>query len=373
MNRNYDHLTKYECQTEIENYEDGFYTFKDTVFYGKKGGQPDDVGTINGLDVIELKWDGDKLLHKVNGELSNPIHMKLDEETRFLAGSIQTAYHIMDGYFHKKGLYVTEVSSDPENLWFEVNQKNISKEELDKAEDFANKVIREDIKLKFTYINGKDYPDDFYKQFDELRIVTIEGVDEQPCGTCHVESTGQIGSFVFLNTENTKRGTKVHVGIGQNASKLLKKANNDLIELGKILSTSSDQVVERANELVLMHKNDQKKIKDLEESLLKYRVKDIDNLEGRLAYLENEPSANIRNLGQELLNSKSNKRAIYTIENNQVFFALISDEDKTRDYLNKLKDKSIIVKGGGSNKLVSGKFDLKEDMNLLELFKEVTE
>lgn len=373
MNKNYDHIKNLDCQTEIEKYEDGFYTFKDTVFYGEKGGQPDDFGTINGLAVIELKWEGDLLLHKVDGELTNPIRMKVDEKTRFLNAGVQTAFHILDGYFHKMGLYMPEVNADPDNLWFEVNEKNFSDEELKKVEDFVNQVIRDDIKVEFSYISGKDYPDDFYKKFDDLRIVKIEGVDEQPCGTCHVESTGQIGSFAILNTENTKRGTKVHVGIGQNTGMLLKKKNADLLEIGKILSTGQDQVVEKTRELVENHKKDQKTIKDLEEKLLIYKARDIEAMEMDVVYLKDEASSNIRGLGQELVNNKSGKKAIYTCEEGEVFFALMSTEDRARDYLQRLREKKILVKGGGPKALVSGKFDKPENIDLMDLFKEITE
>ena len=51
-------------------------------FEFEKGGMPSDKGTINGLEVLDLKWDGDTLYHKVNGELSNPIHMEVDLLTR---------------------------------------------------------------------------------------------------------------------------------------------------------------------------------------------------------------------------------------------------------------------------------------------------
>lgn len=373
MNRNYDHIKNIECQTEIESYEEGYYSFKETVFYGEKGGQPDDIGTINGLPVIGLKWEGDKLLHKVDGELENPIHMKVDEKSRFLNAGVQTAFHILDGYFHKKGYYNAEVNADPKNLWFEVNKKNLTEKELEEAEEYVNQVIRDDIKLEFSYINGKDYPVDFYKQFDELRIVKIEGVDEQPCGTCHVESTGQIGSFVILNTENTKRGTKVHVGIGQNTGELLKKKNKDILELGKIFSTGVDDLVDRAKELVDFHKNDQKTIKDLQEALIQYKAKDIEEIPSDVVYLGDEESSNIRSLGQELLKLGSKKKAIYTREGDEVFFALISIEDRAKDYLEKLKAKSIIVKGGGPKAIVSGKFDLPDGLVLSELFEEVTE
>ena len=70
----YDNLLNLSCDTTITTEKDGYYTFAETVFYGEKGGMPGDKGTINGLEVIDLKWEDDVLYHKVDGTLQNPIH-----------------------------------------------------------------------------------------------------------------------------------------------------------------------------------------------------------------------------------------------------------------------------------------------------------
>lgn len=371
MNKNYDDMNKLSLDTKIKSFEDGFYEFFDTVFFGKKGGALDDKGKINGLDLIELKWDGDRLLHKVDGVLQDPIFMQVDEKTRFLNASVQTAFHILDGYFRNKDLYLPEVSEDPKNLWFELNKKNLSQEELDQIEEYVGKVIRDDIKLEYSYINGKDYHDPNYHKFEELRIVEIPGVDKQACGTYHVNSTGQIGSFAILSSENTKRGTKVHVAINQNTQEQLKAKNKDLMEIAKILSTGLDDLVEKVKEINDGYKSLKKEEKILSEKLIGYKAKDLEDEKEDILYLEDEKSSNIRNLASELLKNKSHIKAIFTKENKEVFFAFISLDNKARDYLNKLKEKGIFVKGGGSPSIVSGKFDLDESKDYKNLFEEI--
>ena len=78
--QHYDNLLNLSCDTTIATEKDGYYAFKETVFYGEKGGMPGDKGTINGLEVIDLKWEDDILYHKVDGILENPIHMEVDKE-----------------------------------------------------------------------------------------------------------------------------------------------------------------------------------------------------------------------------------------------------------------------------------------------------
>ena len=71
MQGRYDHYERVSCLTEITDEKDGWYRFADTVFYGEKGGMPDDRGTINGLNVDGLYWEGEELWHHVNGILHN--------------------------------------------------------------------------------------------------------------------------------------------------------------------------------------------------------------------------------------------------------------------------------------------------------------
>ena len=73
----YDNLLNLSCDTTIATEKDGYYTFKETVFYGEKGGMPGDKGTINGQDVIDLKWENDILYHKVDGTLKTLSTWKL--------------------------------------------------------------------------------------------------------------------------------------------------------------------------------------------------------------------------------------------------------------------------------------------------------
>ena len=42
--QHYDNLLNLSCDTTIATEKDGYYAFKETVFYGEKGGMPGDKG-----------------------------------------------------------------------------------------------------------------------------------------------------------------------------------------------------------------------------------------------------------------------------------------------------------------------------------------
>ena len=159
MSRLYDDYKRIHCETVIDEERDGYYSFKDTVFYGEKGGMPSDEGTINGHKVVDLKWEGDTLFHKVDGQLEDPIVMDVDWKIREANTAVQTAFHLMDGYFGKKDMYLPAVGVALNNQWFELNTKEITEEDIEELEE-KRKLIKEDYKIGETIAN-KIFINDF--------------------------------------------------------------------------------------------------------------------------------------------------------------------------------------------------------------------
>lgn len=125
MNRNYDNFLNLTLDTRIKELRDGWYSFEDTVFYGEKGGALADEGAINGQKVLELRWEGDTLWHRVEGELTDPVHMEVDRLTRWNNTAVQSAFHMLDGYYGRLGLRIVAIGVHPENQWYEVDTKEL--------------------------------------------------------------------------------------------------------------------------------------------------------------------------------------------------------------------------------------------------------
>ena len=56
----------------------GRYAFKKTIFYGEKGGMLSNKGTINGFEVLDLKYENNVLYYKVDGTLTNTTRMEAE-------------------------------------------------------------------------------------------------------------------------------------------------------------------------------------------------------------------------------------------------------------------------------------------------------
>lgn len=354
MNKYYDNFEITSLDTEILEEKDGYYVFKDTIFYGEKGGMPSDEGTINGLEVVELKYDGDTLLHKVNGTLINPIHMEVNKEVREINTSVQTAFHILDGYYAKRGQYLPAVGVHPNNQWFEVNSKDITKEDLMEVQEFMNKVIDDDVKVTFEYINGKDYPNEKYQHYDLVRIVNIGDLDSQPCGTLHLNHTSQIKSFVILDFEKTSKGTRVYTCVNKVCDEHLKNYYNLLKETGKILGVKKEEVIEKASEVTASNKALKKEVQDLKKELMDLKANSILQDENLMYKYETSDANDLRLIGQSLMNRVNGNKIVYALINDEINFAIISSSNEARNYLEKVKTLGNVI-GGGSPKIVTAK------------------
>ena len=352
--RHYDNLLNLSCDTTIATKKDGYYTFEETVFYGEKGGMPGDKGTINSLEVIDLKWEDDILYHKVDGTLENPIHMEVDKETRIINTTVQSAYHLLDGYYSKMGLYIVAIGvTTPENQWYEVNNKDIDEKHLEEVQNFMNDTLLQDIPTKFTYYKGSEYPNPKYANHDEVRVVTFDDIDSQPCGTPHVNNVNQIGSFIILGSEKTSRGTRIYTTVSWATNIKLKKYYNLIQELRKMLNGKEDDILDNIQNLRNTNKVYKKQIEDLQKELTTYKVKEILQMEDNVLVDAVDVSL-LRPVSQALLNEISSTKILITTSNEIHDFVIISPEGKARDIYTSIQD-VLEASGGGSPKIVTAR------------------
>lgn len=353
MNKYYDDYSIVKLETEILDFKDGYYAFKDTIFYGNKGGMLSDKGTINGLEVLDLKYEGDKLYHKVNGSLNDPIIMKVDYHNRKVNTSIQSALHILDGYYEKMGYYIPSVGVEEDDQWYEVNIKNLEDKCLKEVEDFMSEVIESDIKVKIDYVDGKDYPDEKYQSFDKVRIVSFGNLNSQPCGTLHVNSTKDIKNFVVLSKEKTSRGTKIHIACGESCEKRLKDEDKILKESARLLGTNVKDLVSKVSGMVENTKLLKKEIDSLKEENIKQRLNILD-LEEKVFFFECKDQGELRVAANILADRSEMDHIIYSLIDGEMNLAVSSKRGNARNIFKVLQE-SYGVSGGGSPKVAIGK------------------
>lgn len=353
MNKNYDDFEKLTCVTKIKDVKDGYYAFEDTVFYGEKGGQLADHGTINGLPVTDLKWDGDTLYHQVDGNLEDPITMEVDWPTRLINTTVQSVFHLLDGYYADKTMKVTEVNANPDNQWYELDSKEVTNKELEDVEKWMNKIIQDDIKTSFSYVPGSKYPDPAYQKYDQVRLVHLGNINVQPCGTLHVNHTSQIQNFTILGTERTSTGTKVYITTSLVTNQRLHNDEKILTNVAQKLSVNRDDIIDKLDDVISKGKKFKKQLKSVKKELMQYKAQQLLSQDDDILNVEMDDASDFSILAPMLMRKVKSTKLLLANYDSKTYLAIISPDNHARDLLQKLQNE-LTINGGGSPKIVTG-------------------
>ena len=210
-----------EIKTRIKeiNEENKTIELEDTVFYGKSGGQPGDIGEIiadgQKIEVNDtIKTDGSikNILENINGLSKNQkIIAKVNWDKRYKYMRMHSALHLMCASI-PLGVTGGQIGYEKSRLDFNDPDKEIKKEEL---QEKINALMEEDHKITYEYIDSKilESQPDLVRTMSvkppkidgKLRFVKIGNVDFQPCGGTHVRSTKEIGKITIGKIENKGR------------------------------------------------------------------------------------------------------------------------------------------------------------------------
>lgn len=346
--KQYDDFMDIVLDTTILDQHDNYYAFHNTVFWGEKGGFPSDHGWINGQPVLELKWENDTLYHKVEKPLENPIHLVVDQQTRIINTTVQSALHLMDGYYRRLNLEIIAIGVHPHNQWFEVNDKTLDDTHLLDIQNYINQAIWDDVSSSFQYMNGSDYPDPKYHHLDQVRLVSFGDLDKQPCGTPHVHSTAQIQSFVIFDYERTSRGTKFYFTCNQVTNHLLIDSLKQLKKMGQLLNVKKDELATKVFELLQNQTQLKKQIEALQQELAHYQAQEIATSDQVVINLNAAQVANLKSINTALLNEFKVNKLLITPET----LIILSSNNKAREIMNQIKAVTPL-QGGGSPSLVT--------------------
>jgi alanyl-tRNA synthetase len=217
-----------------------FLIFDSSPFYGEKGGQVGDTGTvaISGqlYKITDTRYSPDgKLLHittnaidkKLTGETA---YLSIDFERRISISRNHTATHILQSALRQVvGQHVTQAGSlvTDGQLRFDFSHfKPVTSEQLQNIEEFANRVILKNIPVNIFETDFDNRPAHCLAHFSErygkrVRVVEI-GTTAELCGGTHVAATGEIGIIKIISESGIASGVRRIVAVaGEVAQKLL--------------------------------------------------------------------------------------------------------------------------------------------------------
>lgn len=219
-----------------------------TAFFPEGGGQPADVGTLGGEEVVDVQIKGEIITHTLKAPLTvgDTAEGILDWETRYSRMQNHTGEHLVSGLIHAAHGY--------DNVGFHLNDTLVtldvsgalSAEDIAAVELAANRAVYENRDIYATYPSPEEIGDIEYRSKLDLtegvRLITIDGYDVCACCAPHVKTTGEIGLVKILDAIPYKGGTRISMLCGLPAFKdyaMLHEANRAVMRL---LSAPRDQV-----------------------------------------------------------------------------------------------------------------------------------
>jgi alanyl-tRNA synthetase len=102
------------------------------------------------------------------------------------------------------------------------------------------------------------------KYGDQVRVVTIGDFSKELCGGTHCNSTGEVGAFLIQKESSTAAGIRrVEALTGVGALEYIQQERRLVEELGTALKVSSDEIVQRIQELMERNRKLEKEVERL--------------------------------------------------------------------------------------------------------------
>jgi len=196
-----------------------------TAFYPSSGGQPNDLGKIGDANVLDVRDEGEEILHIVDRKPSDPDVLGcINWPRRFDHMQQHTGQHLLSAMFQERfGLPTVSFHLGAEVCTIDLQGPEPTPEILEGAERAANQIVFEDRQVTVRYGTAEQLARLGVRKEVErsgiLRAIEIEAADLQPCGGTHVKSTGQIGMVLVRRCAKIRQDWRVEFVCGSRAAK----------------------------------------------------------------------------------------------------------------------------------------------------------
>lgn len=222
-----------------------------TVFFPEGGGQLSDKGKIADVIVSHVSERDGHIYHECDKPLEVGAEVKavLDWRVRLDRMQQHLGEHLLS--------YACWKLFKANNIGFHMNEddvfidldKELTEEELLKAELYTNEIIWENRPVHISYMDSTEAVKlkDKMRKFNSkltgtLRIVSVEDADICTCCGTHPPFTGMLGSVKVIRNEKHKGGCRVEFVCGGRALADADKKNNTLLAVAQGLSVKPEQV-----------------------------------------------------------------------------------------------------------------------------------
>lgn len=135
-----------------------------TIFASDAGGQPCDLGTINGFKVKDVTEKGDEIIHTLARaedaaqlKPGQPVEMEIDWERRFDHMQNHLGEHILSGVFKSEyGLDNHGFHLGDDDGTFDLATQDLTDEMIDRVEELANQAVYDALPVQIEFAANRE-------------------------------------------------------------------------------------------------------------------------------------------------------------------------------------------------------------------------
>ena len=211
-----------EFDATVQDVKDGkLILLNQTYFYPVSGGQPTDTGIVvrktdtKKFKVVTVRKIEGTVAHELDGEglaAGDEVHCIIDWDRRHRLMRSHTAAHIVSEIIHHQtGALITGNQLELDKVRIDFSLDAFDPAAFAKYLEEANQVIARALPVTTKTLPREEamrlptiskLAAGLPEHIREVRVVTIEGFDQQGCGGTHVKNTAEIGPLEFLKAEN---------------------------------------------------------------------------------------------------------------------------------------------------------------------------
>lgn len=343
-----------------------------TIFYPTSGGQPHDLGFLNGAEVtgVFVRDSDQEVIHLLEREVEgDSISGSINWKRRFDHMQQHSGQHLLSRAFSN----LCEANTISFHLGTEVCTIDLDIPELDEkridaVELMANQIIWDNRPIKSYEVSQEEALELALRKVpeeigDRYRVIDIRDYDLCACGGTHVFTTGEIGLIKITGKERRNNNLRIEFVCGQRAFSDYYQKNRILKSIASRLTTGYTEI-ERVVELIQdENKNLQRKIKSLSNALLSLEASSLMETAiplGDILLIKNvrsdENPENLRTLASKITQEPSLVTLLGTL-GDRSFFVFASSEDIDLDMKQLLQQVFAFLgngKGGGTVKFAQG-------------------
>lgn len=253
-----------------------------TAFYPSAGGQPNDLGSLNGVNVIDVieRADGE-IVHVLAAPLhAHDVSGEIDGARRVDHMQQHSGQHVLSQAFVTTAeLDTLAVHIGADECTLDLPSPRLTSAAVERAEDAANQIVFEDRPLIARELTDAEVaclplrkPP---KVTGRIRIVEVEGFDWSACGGTHVRSSAQIGMIKVTRTEKRGDTTRIYFRCGGRALADYRALNQLAAALIESFRMSRAEILPAIDRLRDEAKAMRKELAEAQSRLLEYEAQEL--------------------------------------------------------------------------------------------------